>query len=236
MIRKFLGSVVLLSLAACGAAPEDGGPDVQQKTQALASDPNQYIFAVRRLSSGKYVANPMGDYTSSCPDGTTGSECTLDRLNLANTGLSSTRQGQLVTRIAAEPANELSASVLLKGMPVTVRDSRTNPPTSYTEFRASAAYWAPSVRAHGKVAYVVAGIQSNGYQPVKGVNSDLSTAKVIDVTYWVRFNWVGPSTERPSSYPADSFVGFSAYRPVDGASALGPYIFDADQRFLRVAN
>lgn len=244
--RLLIAFGVALSASACGAGADDlshdstGAHEAETATlrSELATDPNQYIFAVRRINATTYGINPVGDYSALCPDGIYRTECQVSRLRLTDTGLSTTRQNQLLTRIASEPAAESSASVLFKGSLVNVRDNRTNPPTNYFEFRATAAYWAPAVRAHaGTFSYVAGGVQSNGYQPAKGVNTDLAPrGGGLNLTYQVLFNWVGPSLERPTSYPADSFVTVVTYRPLPGAGSLGPFVFDVDQRFVRVTN
>jgi hypothetical protein len=244
-IRSSLALLSWLLVTACGGGLDEaelsaqlgeGRPAVQHN--ALASDPYQFVFAVRRADAYSFAVNPVGNYSALCPDGVYRTECVVPRLNLSGTGLSVTRQSQLLSRISAEPAAESSSSVLLKGVLVSVRDNRTEPPTHYTEFRASAAYLAPSARPHGgAITYVQAAPNASGYQPARGVNTDLAPrGGGLSLTYWTRFNWVGPLLESPARYPADSFTAVVSYRDLDGTGTFGPFLFEVDQLFLRVTN
>lgn len=235
-LRSSVLAALLLLVPACGdefEPTEAAVPETGVTRSELLTDPNQLIFAVRKIDPYTFGINPIGNYSVLCPDGIYRTECTVSRLRLSDTGLSLTRQSQLLARIAAEPASESSASVLFKGVLVNVRDTRTTPTTSYFEFRATAAYWAPSVRTHASLFNYVLGAPSGGFQPATSVNTDLAPrGGGLNLTYPVQINWVGPTGERPANYPADSFVTVSAYRVLSG----GQFALDVNQRFVRVSN
>jgi hypothetical protein len=224
------------SLLACGS-PLPGEPseseEVLQSEQELISDPWQLIFGLRRTSPTTFTVNPIGEMFLTCFDGVSRLECPVERLNFGPSGLNAVRQQELLTRIASEPADEGSLSVLVKAQMVRVRDHTTG--ESYQELRISAAYRASSVRAHAIKYLYVNTPPVNGYQGVHGLNSDLMS-RAIDIEYPARFRWTGPIPV-PTSYPADNFYTFSGYRLVEGGGSLsGPYEFDLDQRFRRVIN
>ncbi len=233
--------IALTTLAmACGGPPEETtdieeGLDLHE--QELASDAWQYIFAVRSSGASGFVANPVGASARvTCADGVVRAECTISRLNFGASGLNATSQQSLLTRIASEPAAESSISVLLKGTFVRVRDHRTTPATIYDELRVSAAYRAPTVRSHAEQQLYVLPGTFEGYRAVRSTNTEL-ISHAINIGLYGTFRWVGPSPERPSSYPSDGFVSVVRAVLLDPeGSALGPFRFEVDQRFTRVTN
>lgn len=239
-MRWSLCGALALCLWACGPADEPcvdeascGSSLAESHAQALVTDPWENVFAVRRSGTSSYAANPIGEAGITCPDGVRRSECVVSRLNFGQAGLSGTRVQTLLSRIASEPTAEGSASVLLKGLLVRVRDHRTDPPLTYNELRVSAAYLAPAIRPHGAtLRYVETGIV-DGFQLTKGVNVDLLT-RTLNPSVYTRLRWVGPSAERPSSYPVDTFVAYGTWRYLGEPSLFGPVELDVDQRFARV--
>jgi len=114
---------------------------------------------------------------------------------------------------------------------VNVRDNRTDPPTLYPEFRATAAYWAPTVRPHGGGFVWVESGPQNGFQTTRPLNTDLTPERDVSLPYPTRMFWVGPGSA--PSYPVDSFVAYRALRVI-GTGLPPPIELDVDQRFVRV--
>ncbi|MGQ0508284.1 MAG: hypothetical protein ACT4TC_23545, partial [Myxococcaceae bacterium] len=166
-------------------------------------------------------------------DGVARQECSIGRLNFGPSGLNARRQAETLSRVDAEPVAESSIAVLVKAQPVRVRDHRNN--TQYDELRISAVYRAPGVRLHAGMFAYVAGPRDNGFQPTHLLNSDLQT-RTLDVTYAVKFLWVGPSDQTPNYFPVDNFFTVSAHRAVDPGTLSTRYEFDVDQRFKRITN
>lgn len=201
---------VAATVGGCGAPDPEA---VGEETEALVTDPFQYVFAVRRSSPYAFTIEPAGNFLYTCLNGVPATSCQTSRLNLTPTGLSVAKQQEIINRIATEPAGDASNSVLLKGNLVTVRDRRTNPPTTYDEFRATAAYMAPTARSHATTYLWVdhavntsSGVVYHYYY----VNTDLSPSLPRTI-YVAPFTWVGPAAETPASYPNDSFVTSAAY-------------------------
>lgn len=227
---------VFLVAAACGPA-EDSSAEFSVVEQPLATDPWQNLFSVRG-SGSNFIVNPVGTMSITCPDGAFRSECAVSRLNLArNSALNSERQQQVLNRVAVEPADEARISVIMKGLFVSVRDTRYEPPLTYVEFRVSAVYVAPSIVTHATSTLYAVSDVVDGLQAARSINSDL-LPRGISIPYAARFRWVGAGTA-PTSYPADSLASVSAYRAITGGTGglgWGPYEFDVNQQFKRLVN
>ncbi len=238
MNRATLSAVIaagVLPWLACGVGVQDASSDeLAEQEQALLSDPWQGIYALRSTGPGAFIYNPIGTMSVPCFDGVWRQECPVARLNFGATGLSVQRQQEVLTRLAAEPADEGSVSILVKARPIHVRDHTTG--DQYDELRLSVVYRAPTVRAHGGLFLYVASPPDNGFQASHALNSDLAS-RTIDLAYRSRFRWVGPATQTPSSYPVDDLFTVASYRLLDPDSQFPiTYEFSVDQRFRRVVN
>ena len=230
MKRQILAMAVIMMAGCVDDLPE--APEAADAVEsALITDPWQGIYAVRQSSTNRFIVNPLGSMQITCYDGIRNLECPVQRLSLSGTGLPSSRQQEIRNRLPSEPPDERMASMLLKGTIVNVRDHGTVPPTYYPEFRATAAYLAPTVRNHGGgFAWVESGPQ-NGFQTTRLLNTDLTPERDVSFPHSTRLLWVGPGSA--PSYPPDSFVAYRAVRVI-GPGLAPPLEMDVDQRFVRV--
>lgn len=227
-MRRLFLTIVLVALG-CGGEIPDAAEALES---ALSTDPWERIYAVQQVDSSHFYVNPVVATTIQCPDGSWLDRCLVARVNLSPTGLSSTVQNSVRARLPSEPPYESSASVLMKGTFVTVRDHRTNPPTTFPEFRATAVYMAPTVRAHGGDFRYVEGGPVGGYYDTRAVNLDLIWPRNINAALRSRLLWVGPGSA--PAYPPDSIVAFRALRQLDPGVLGGRIEIDVDQLFTRV--
>jgi len=228
-----------LVMVGCGGAVEEGDSDdsIGSVQQAASTDPNQNLFAIRGSNSYGVVVNPLGNNTVACSDGIRRAECSLGRINLAGTGLSSAAQAALRTRIANEAIGEAVSSVIVKGTLARAYDP-FGLPLGFWEIRVTAAWTAPTARSHETAFnYVQTAPTSAGFQTVLGVNGEMSG--LISLPINARMRWVGPHGERPTTnVPAGSIVTITAARPAPGYPTTGWNRFfdvDIDQLFTRVS-
>jgi len=227
MIRR-LHLLILLMAFGCGGEVADTGEALER----LSTDPWEGIYAVQQIDSNHFYVNPVVATQIQCPDGYWLDRCLVAKVNLANTGLSSTVQNNVLARLPGEPPYESSVSVLMKGSFVNVRDHRTEPPTSYPEFRATAVYMAPTPGDHGvDFRYIEAG-PDNDYYYTRAVNLDMIYSRNINAPTRSRVLWVGPGSE--PTYPPDSIVADRTLRQLDPGMLGGRIELDVDQLFTRV--
>ena len=77
------GGVGLFAAGLTGCAGEvvtESDDETATTQSALSTDPWQNIFAVRRVSASRWIANPVGSFQLKCLDGVARSECSVARL------------------------------------------------------------------------------------------------------------------------------------------------------------
>jgi hypothetical protein len=236
------GLGISLLLMGQGCSPVDDGaavPDAEvlQEQHALdESSPWKHVFAVRG-SGTSFVVNPLEDAMIECPDGVKRAECVVSAIRLSATQLSASRQRAVLARIAGESADEGAISVILKGGWLTIRDHRTQPPTTTYTFNATVVHWAPTARAHAPShAWVEDGRRPDGHQSVTWrLNPELRGGRFYPRYPNTRLFWVGPGTG-PSSFSGDTFISVRQWRYLDIGAGLGnPVHADVDQYFTRVS-
>jgi hypothetical protein len=212
-----IGFLVVVAMAAAGCSGSEGRDDEAEavgSTSAALSTPQNDIFTVWKSSAKAWNVKYIGSAGPACVDGGAGPGCTVDVLNLGGAGVSAASQALLMSKIALNDPNESATAVLLRGTMTRVRDHRTTPASSYSEFRAVAVYTAPSVRTHvTNFAYL---------EPLPGSPSQQAATAVnpqqLAVVVPVHVNWaLPPGNTHPNGVIDDAIATGTA----NGGSA-GP--------------
>ena len=227
IIRLLLLSILVVAFG-CGGEVADTAKALER----LSTDPWEGIYAVQQIDPNHFYVNPVIATQIQCPDGYWVDRCLVAKVNLGYTGLSLTLQNNIRARLPGEPPYESSVSVLMKGSFINVTDHRTEPPTYYPEFRATAVYMAPTLADHGvDFRYVESG-PDNDYYYTRAVNLDMIYSRNINPATRSRLLWVGPGSE--PTYPPDSIIADRALRQLDPGMLGGRIELDVDQLFTRV--
>ena len=228
IIRLLLLSIMVVAFG-CGGELAD----TVKTLERLSTDPWEGIYAVQQIDSNHFYVNPVVATQMQCPDGYWVDRCLVANVNLAYTGLSLTLQNNIRARLPGEPPYESSVSVLMKGSFVNVTDHRTEPPTYYPEFRATAVYMAPTLADHGvDFRYVEAGPDNDYYYYTRAVNLDMIYSRNINPATRSLLLWVGSGSA--PTYPPDSIIADRALRQLDPGMLGGRIELDVDQLFTRV--
>lgn len=152
MTRSLLSLLLLLSVSILGCATpgDEELARVEEELSISRTLGSPAYFTIRRTSPYAFEVDIAGDPTELmlCPGATVGtSTCTVSRLSLGGTGLSLAQQTNVINAVATN-GDESTSRVVMAGTIVSVRDRRGGGTSSYTEFRATAVYLAPSVRSH----------------------------------------------------------------------------------------
>lgn len=174
-------------------APGDGAPDLVEREIGYPA-----YFSVRKYDAINWEIDVASGPTSlvTCPGATLATPvCFVPRLNLAHTGLTTAQQSYVLSRVAAN-GSEPTTAVVMGGILVSVRDSRGGTTQTYTEFRATSVYLAPTVRPHGNVfvrAYV-----NNGQV--------FDTTRTYSFPVPVNVYWSYPAGEVPPPLPLTDHI------------------------------
>jgi hypothetical protein len=170
-MTRYLLSAVLLSLSisilGCATPGDDELIRVEEELTLSRTLGSPAYFTIRRTSPYAFEVDIAGNPTEMmlCPGATVATyTCSVSRLSLAGTGLSLARQTNVINAVATN-GGESTSRVVMAGTIVSVRDRRGGTTSSYTEFRATAVYLAPSVRSHVSqyaLAFVREGEQYTG--------------------------------------------------------------------------